>query len=136
MKNLFKYHGTISSFSFKDNGYKANADIVLGDINDWDKAPTRIQAFGAPAKYIDDIEGTDAEERYIQSDWYYDSNLYLYRIEVPSSNERIPAKVITQEDSFSDRLIIFGPQNYIETDSPEPMEHEQCAAWCQHRLHL
>lgn len=32
MKNLFKYHGTVSSFSFKDNGYKAMADINLGNI--------------------------------------------------------------------------------------------------------
>ncbi|MEA4896543.1 MAG: hypothetical protein VB064_14970 [Oscillospiraceae bacterium] len=67
------------------------------------------------------------------SDWYFDRNLFLYRIEVPSSNERIPAKVITQADFISDELVIFGPQDYIETDSPEPMSTEQSYASCEYR---
>lgn len=92
MERTFMYHGTVFSFSFTDNGYKAMADIVLGDISDREKPPVRLTAHGALAGYINDIEMTDAEERYIQSDWYYDSNLFLERIEVPSSG-RIPAKV-------------------------------------------
>ncbi|WP_312612114.1 hypothetical protein [Oscillibacter sp.] len=75
---------------------------------------------------------TDAEERYIQSDWYYDSNLFLDRIEVPSSGH-IPAKVITQAEFLSDDLAIFGPQDYIETGFPEPMNNEQYTAWLRHR---
>lgn len=133
MKQLYKYQGTVSCFSFKDNGHKASADIVLGDIHDWEKAPTRIEAFGGLAKYISAIEGTDAEERYIKADWYYDRNLYLHRIEIPSSDGRI-AKVITQADFLSDELVVFGPQDYIETDSPEPMDREQSAAWCEYRF--
>lgn len=135
MERLFKYQGTVSSISFSSKGCGA-ADLILGDITDRDNPPVRVEAHGALVKYINEIEMTDVEERYIQSDWYYDSNLFLYRIEVPSSNDRTPAKVITQEDFFSDKLIIFGPQNYIETDLPEPMEHEQYVAWCQHRLRL
>lgn len=134
MDQLYKYHGTVGCISFKDNGYKAKADIVLNDIGDWDKAPTRIEAFGGLANYINEIECTDAEERYIKADWYYDCNLYLHRIEIPSSNEYKPAKVITQDDFLSDEVVIFGPQDYIETDSPEPMGSEQVAAWCEFRV--
>ncbi len=130
MERLYKYQGSISSLTCK--GSKAT-DIILYDMRDPDKAPTRLEVFGGLAKYIYDIEMTDAEERYIDSDWYYDSNLYLHRIEVPSNNESIPAKVITQTDFLSEELAIFGPQDYIEIDSPEPMTKEQRAAWYEYR---
>jgi len=133
MAKLYKYQGTVSKFSFKDNRHKAKVDIILGDISDWDKAPIRIEAFGALAKYINEIEWTDAEERYIKANWYYDSNLYLHRIEIPTKDGRI-AKVITQADILSDELVIFGPQEYIETDSPEPMDSNQSAAWYEFRF--
>lgn len=133
MEKLFKYQGTVGEIGFKDNGYKASANLVLDDIGDWDKAPVRIEAFGGLANYINEIGCTDAEERYIKADWYYDRNLYLRRIEIPSSNELIPAKVITQDDWLSDDLVIFGPQEYIETDVPEPMNHEQNVAWCNYK---
>lgn len=128
MERLFKYHGTVSSIGFSSKGC-GTADLILGDITDRDKPPVRVEAHGGLAKYINEIEMTDAEERYIRSDWYYDSNLFLYRIEVPTSKERIPAKVITQTDFLSGELAIFGPQDYIETDSPEPMTREQYSAW-------
>lgn len=133
MERLFKYHGTVSSISFSSKGCGA-ADLILGDITDRDKPPVRVEAHGALAKYINEIEMTDVEERYIRSDWYYDSNLFLYRIEVPSGDQHIPAKVITQADFLSDELAIFGPQEYIETDEPEAMSPEQLAAWCEYRF--
>ncbi|MPM07933.1 hypothetical protein SDC9_54244 [bioreactor metagenome] len=133
MTQLFKYSGTVSQFGFDGKG-SGTADLILDDISDWDKPPVRIAAHGALARYISDIEGTDAEERYINSDWYYDRNLFLYRIEVPSSNEFLPAKVITQADFLSDELAIFGPQEYIETSKPEPMSAEQSAAWGEYRI--
>ena len=123
MEHLFKYRGAVSSIGFSSKGCGA-ADLILGDTTDWNKPPVRVEAHGALAKYINEIEMTDAEERYIRSDWYYDSNLFLHRIEVPSSNDRIPAKVITQVDFLSGELVIFGPKDYIETDSPEPMTQE------------
>lgn len=132
MERIYKYHGTVFSFSFKHNGYKAMADIILGDISDKEKPPVCLTTHGALAGYINDIEMTDAEERYIQSDWYYDSNLFLDRIEVPSGGH-IPAKVITQAEFLSDDLAIFGLQDYIETDSPEPMDNEQYNARLRHR---
>lgn len=86
MEQLFKYHGTVSSIGFSSKGCGA-ADLILSDITDRDKPPVRVDAHGALARYINEIEMTDAEERYIRSDWYYDSNLFLYRIEVPGSKE-------------------------------------------------
>lgn len=79
---LYKYTGTISEVSFRN---RTACDIKLYDMNDRDKAPTRLEVFGALGKYILDIEGTDAEERYIPNDFYFDDNLYLWRIEVPGS---------------------------------------------------
>jgi len=79
------YHGTVFSFSFENNGYKTMADIVLGDISGREKPPVRLTAHGALASYINNIEMTDAEEWYILSDWYYDSNLFLHRIESPAA---------------------------------------------------
>lgn len=133
MEWLFKYYGTVSSISFSSKGCGA-ADLILDNITDRNKPPVCVEAHGALAKYINEIEMTDAEERYIRSDWYYDSNLFLYRIEVPSSKERIPAKVITQTGFLSGKLAIFGPQNYIETDSPEPMTGEQYSAWLDWKI--
>lgn len=133
MEKLFKYRGTVFQICFSSKGC-GTADLILGDISDWDKAPTRVTAYGALARYIRDIEGTDAEERYIKSDWYYDRNLFLHRIEIPSSNEFIPAKVITSANFLSDEIAVFGPQDYIEMDSPEPMDAEQRAAWGEYRI--
>ena len=131
MERLYKYQGKISSLTFREG--KAT-EIILYDLNDESKAPTRLEVFGGLAKYIYDIEMTDAEERYLKADYYFDSNLFLHRIEIPSSNGYIPAKVITQADFLSNELAVFGPQDYIETDSPEPMDNEQSIAWCKFRI--
>ena len=42
---------------------------------------------------INAIECTDAEERYLTANWYYDSNLHLFRIEIPSTEPGKPAKI-------------------------------------------
>jgi len=82
IRKLYKYTGSISSFSYRRNSPEAVPviDMILGDIYDDDKAPIRISAAGGLADYINAIEWTDAEERYLASDWYYDDLLYLHRI--------------------------------------------------------
>ena len=85
----------------------------------------RLEVFGALSKYIEAIEGTDAEERYIKSDWYFDSNLYLHRIEIPGSEVWRPAKIITQSPDNIEQLEIFGQQNHIKTSKPESMSREE-----------
>lgn len=118
---LYKYTGTISEVSFRN---RTACDIKLYDMNDRDKAPARLEVFGALGKYILDIEGTDAEERYIPNDFYFDDNLYLWRIEVPGVGDW-PAKIITQSPDDIDQLEIFGQQNYIKTSKPESMSREE-----------
>ena len=118
---LYKYTGTISEVSFLN---RTACDIKLYDMNDRDKAPTRLEVFGALGKYILDVEGTDAEERYIPNDFYFDDNLYLWRIEVPGGCDW-PAKIITQSPDDIDQLEIFGQQDYIKTSKPESMSREE-----------
>ena len=84
---LYKYSGTIEELAVERGRISY---IKLFDVTDFDKAPTRLEVFGALGKYIEAIEGTDAEERYIKSDWYFDSNLYLRRIEI--SGGRLAAR--------------------------------------------
>jgi len=132
MRNLYKYTGTISSFTFRrtiPNQY-LNVDMILSGLLHDEKAPVRLEAHGGLAEYINNIEHTDAEERYITCDWYYDSLLWLYRIEVPSSNPNIPAKIITQFFPLDLETVIFGPTDYIKTTEPAPMENEQFSSWC------
>ena len=131
IRKLYKYTGSISSFSYRRNSPEAVpvVDMILGDINDDDKAPIRISAAGGLADYINAIEWTDAEERYLASDWYFDHLLYLHRIEVPSTEPGKPAKIIAQHEAIDREASIFGPSEYIETSKPEPMDGEQRRAW-------
>ena len=131
MEKLYKYVGTVSSFNYRrvSSGSLASVDLVLYDMNNDDKAPIRIEAIGGLADYINEIEGTDAEERYIESAWYYDRNLVLLRIVVPSIVPGEPAKIIAQHDACSFSAETFGPAGYIETSKPEPMSRDQLSAW-------
>lgn len=61
---LYKYSGTIEELAVERGRISY---IKLFDVTDFDKAPTRLEVFGALGKYIEAIEGTDAEERYIKS---------------------------------------------------------------------
>lgn len=97
---LYKYTGTISEVSFRN---RTACDIKLYDMNDRDKAPTRLEVFGALGKYILDIEGTDAEERYIPNVFYFDDNLYLWRIEIPGGEvgrQRLSPSRLTTSTSW------------------------------------
>lgn len=131
IRKLYKYTGGISSFSYRRNSPEAvpSVDMILYDINDDDKAPIRISAAGGLADYINAIEWTDVEERYLASDWYFDQLLYLHRIEVPSTEPGKPAKIIAQHEAIDREASIFGPAEYIETSKPEPMDSQQRRAW-------
>lgn len=126
MSRLYRYHGSISGMMAQ--GQTAR-EITLYDSNNDRQAPTRLNVYGDLAKYIYELEMTDAEERYLDVDYYYDRLLTLVRIEIPSVNPRIPAKVITRQELPKMGIVIFGPQEYINTPEPEPMSQEQYAAW-------
>lgn len=132
MKKLYKYTGTISEHCYRRNSPNALPvlSLVLCDLLDDDKSPIRLEALGGLADYINAIEGTDAEERYLTADWYYDNLLYLHRIEIPSTEPHRPAKIIAQHDPISSAVSIFGPADYIEESKPGPMDSEQYHAWC------
>lgn len=134
MKRLYKYTGTVSEFSFVRHSPNAIgfADVVLYDMNDSYKAPVKIEAIGGFADYINRIESTDAEERYLTANWYYDELLCLHRIEIPSSDPVAPAKVIAQIDAIEPTVTIFGPADYIQTSKPAPMDSEQLRAWFEY----
>ena len=122
---LYKYSGTIEELAVERGRISY---IKLFDVTDFDKAPTRLEVFGALGKYIEAIEVTDAEERYIKSDWYFDSSLYLRRIEVPGVGGW-PAKIIAQSPDDIDQLEIFGEREYIETSKPKSMPGEEVNRW-------
>ena len=131
MKKLYAYTGTVSSFSYRRNNPNALpfADLVPCDMADDNKAPVRIEAMGGLADYIREIEGTDAEERYLPAVWFYDSLLCLHRIEIPSTDPTTPAKVIAQHDAISPTCSVFGPAEYIEDPKPQPLAADQNSAW-------
>ena len=108
---LYKYSGTIEELAVERGRISY---IKLFDVTDFDKAPTRLEVFGALGKYIEAIEGTDAEERYIPNVFYFDD---------------WPAKIITQSPDDIDQLEIFGEREYIETSKPKSMPGEEVNRW-------
>lgn len=131
MRKLYQYYGTVSTVSCV--GGKVQNITLYNSQND-DIAPTRLDVYGALARYIYEIEMTDAEERYLLANYFFDSNLVLRRIEIPSSDKHVPAKIISQADFLSEEIAIFGPQDYIETDNPEPMSRDQVKAWYEFKV--
>ena len=126
MSRLYRYRGTVAAMDAWD---QAAHEIVLHNSSDDSKAPTRLNIYGDLAKYIYELEMTDAEERYLDADYVYDWNLALVRIEIPSKVPNIPAKVIAQQELPGHGIVIFGPQEYINTPEQEPMDKEQRLAW-------
>jgi len=96
---LYKYTGTISEVSFRN---RTACDIKLYDMNDRDKAPTRLEVVGALGKYIRDIEGTDAEERYIPNDFYFDDKRPVVPVRrvAPSALERTQQIPLPVDNEF------------------------------------
>ena len=124
MGQIFEYVGTIGVSS---DGCR---DIILDDIRDWNKAPMRLTVTSpAMAKYLEDRSWTDAEERYINAVWYFDRNLFLRRMEIPSTDERIPAKAFFIDD-MSGEMLRFGPADLIDDARPGPMDRDE---WLQYR---
>lgn len=122
-KDKYKYRGSIDA-------YGGGSDIVeiSGDIGD-EKPPVLLRVSKALLKYIKEIGGTDAEERYLLSDYCYGNMLTVTRIEVPGDKEGIPAKIITCEEIWSEDVVIFGEQEYIETQKPKSMSWEEYDRW-------
>lgn len=91
--------------------------------------PVMMQAYGDMMKYIIDQGCTDKEEKYMDIEFVYTGWCQLVAILVPSTNERIPAKVVIQS-SKDHSVKVYGTQEFIDTRKPEPMSQEDWhAAW-------
>lgn len=135
MKELYTYHGNVSSLS--------REKFILKDLSDDSKPPCELSAPPALMKYIWDLSGTDEEEKYMNADYCYDSNLQLHLISIPVGEKYReeaqekgigiipPAKVITTDPTFRE-LLVFGQADYLKSDNPKPMsidEHTEYLKW-------
>lgn len=121
-ERLYSYVGTISMLPYQNEPY---ADIILHRSCQEEIAPVKLTITGPLYKYVCERGVTDDEERYINATWYYDSNLYIRRIEIPSRDDRRPAKVMAMDEPWStEKLVVFGPQEFINTSMPEPLDDE------------
>ncbi len=132
---LYSYKGTLSEISSTDN------EIILSDVWNDAQPPVKIRVNNAIHDYLWSRSWTDEEEKYFQSNWVYDRCLLLQYIEIPSSRQGWPAKVIASADPtrVSMDMVIFGPTDLINSDEPEPMSREELLRWqdfrAQHNLY-
>ncbi len=122
---LYEYKGTLEEISNMDN------DIILSDVWNDAQPPVKIRANTAMHNYLWERSSTDDEEKYIKQNWVYDRILLLQYIEIPSTRQGWPAKVIASANPtrVSMDMVIFGDQNPITTDKPEPMSREELMRW-------
>ena len=122
-EDKYKYRGSVDE-------YGGGSDIVTisGNIRD-EKPPVLLRVAPALLTYIKELGGTDAEERYLLSDYYYGDMLTVTRIEIPGDRGLIPAKIITCEEIWSEDVVIFGEKEYIETQKPKSMSWEEFGRW-------
>ncbi len=125
MNKLYRYTGNVSCHNIDHKGRVAHMDMVVRDIYDDSKAPTRLEVFGQLAEYINDLSWTDSEEKYLKKIFVYDDLLWLRYIIIPAANGRIPAKIIAMADVFDPNAETFGPKDYIEDYEPEQMSPEE-----------
>ncbi|MCD8047660.1 MAG: hypothetical protein LUD80_03710 [Clostridiales bacterium] len=126
MSELYKYEGNLSEHQLHHgkNGFDY-ADIVVDDLYDDDKFPIRLTVYGALADCLSNLSWTDYEEKYLKKVWYFDRTLTLRRVEVLEKEGIAPAKIITTNGPRSNELLVFGPQEWIDTTKPEPMSRDE-----------
>lgn len=116
MRDVWAVKGSESAYGGRES--------VLFVKEDKTGRPAMMNAYGGMMKYLYDVGGTDAEEKYMDKIFVYDSWCTLLAIIVPSSVEHIPAKVIIlNRKDHSAR--IFGTQEIIDTEKPIPMNLDE-----------
>lgn len=130
MNYYYQYQGTISMSS--DN----SRSCILDDVYDYKKPPIALTVpCEGLANYLEQRGWTDAEERYLTQTWIYDRNLFLWAVVIPSTDDRAPAKVIAcaDPDRMSSEIVIFGPEELIESSKPEPISNDDLIDWLNFR---
>ena len=113
MKELFKTRGTVEMSGM--------GCIVVREAGT--ERPVMLRVYKSLSRYLDIQSSSDMEEKYMDIDFVYTSWCTLAAILVPSTNERIPAKVIFERGQ--EGLEIFGEQEIINTIEPKPMSREE-----------
>lgn len=136
MNELYKATGCIGVLSRKCRG---ELDVIVEQIGKPEFAPHLLKVSGPLADYLESRSGTDAEERYIDSVYYFDSFCELCMIEIPARKREdgpnLPAKIIGVSkigNFYNLHLTVFGPSDWIDTPNPEPMsvsEYQRFREW-------
>lgn len=114
MSRLYRYRGTVAAMDAWD---QAAHEIVLHNSSDDSKAPTRLNIYGDLAKYIYELEMTDAEERYLDADYVYDwtsplsASRYLARCLISQQKSSRSRNSQGTVSSFSARKNISTPRS-------------------------
>lgn len=127
MKKLFTYEGNIGSYG-SDKLVELYADFSNT------VAPILLHMPTGIYNYISKLGGTDHEERYLKSRYFYDSILYLRAIAVLNEDGKI-AKVIVNNgyDDF-ENVTIFGPKDFIDDMNPSEISNNELAAFNNWKL--
>lgn len=142
MEKLYKYTGDVNSYSTEklSTGY-TRMDMIVSDFYDDKKAPTRLQAYGELADYLDALFCSDAEEKYLQKDFWYDNLLTLLYVVIPaarrtySAYKNVPAKILASTPGFhTTKIVTFGPTEYIKDREPEQMSLDEFNLYLDWRL--
>ena len=83
----YKTEGNITSF-------ESDGLITIRNLHNYEQAPVLLRASGAIFKYINEIEGTDENEKYYQKIFTYCSILEIRKIQVLDENRNIVKTII------------------------------------------
>jgi hypothetical protein len=83
----YKLKGNISGFDNKGL-------ITIYNPHDYEQPPVLLRASGEIFKYINEIEGTDEEEKYHQKIFTYCSMLEIRKIQVLDENDNIVKTIV------------------------------------------
>ena len=115
-QTVFKVRGTVARYG------GGNGMVIVEEAGTG--RPVMMEAYPPMMKYIDDQSSSDMEEKYMDIDFIYDSWCTLLAIMVPSTNERIPAKLVLLSTKESG-IKVFGVQEIIDTRTPAPMSMDE-----------
>lgn len=131
---LYRYHGSISQASMRNMEVTS---ITLHQLGNDRRPPIQLAVFGSLAQYLYELECSDYEERYIDSDFYFDSMLHLARIEIPSTDPSRPARIIARRDPLDSEIRVYGGKvwDFLDDPNPEPMSIEEYRRFLQEIPH-
>lgn len=128
--DIFMYRGTIFGHSTQRclNGLRM-VEITLGCLSDERKMPIRLTAYGEMAEYINTLEWTDDEERYLTNEYHYDSLFELRYILIRNADREIAKVIVSEDTSENIPFRIFGQTDHITDANPAPLNAQELNEW-------